>query len=114
MIVDTYFAGPIDMSSVTPMNMILFLGFFMILVGIVQALDVARRKGEAFEYASAMFIGEFGLMFVANRLVPAGPLQICVTIAFGISMFWTFTIWRKLFHRYKRSRVGDTTASHSA
>ncbi len=57
------------------MDLVWATGCFMLLAGVVQTFDIVRRKGERFEYASAMFFGEFGLMFVVGKLIPGGPCK---------------------------------------
>ena len=88
------------------MNITLATGLFLVLVSVLNILDATRRKGEPFEFAGALFIGELGLMFVVNQVLPMGEAAIFVTLAFGVSLLVTFVFWMKLIRRYKNRTGG--------
>jgi hypothetical protein len=88
------------------MNTTLATGLFVMASAAIYLVNIAWRKGERFEYASALFFGEWGLMLVAGERVRAETgsemLGVGVAIAFGLSMLSTAIVWWKLFQRYKR------------
>ncbi len=82
------------------MNLMLGTGVFVVCFATLSVLDIARRRGERFEYAGAMFMGELGLMFIAGQLFHS----VLVTIGFGASMLASAILWWRLFHRYANSQ----------
>ena len=81
--------------------MMMGIGIFMILAGTVNLIDVARRKGERFEYAGAMLLQELGLMFVTSQMLPRGTVALVVTSLFGVGIFATMGMWWKLFVKFR-------------
>ena len=92
------------------MDLILASGIFMLALSAVYLVSVTVRKGEAFEYAGAMFFGEFGLLFLVRYIVPSDRGQLIVTIAFGLGMFWTMAVWWKLFRKFQRKTGAKSTS----
>jgi uncharacterized membrane protein len=84
------------------MTLSLGLGLLLSGISLVHLIDIVRRRGERFEYASAMFTGELGLMFVVSESLPRDRLGLVVVLAFGLSMLSTMVVWVILFRRYKR------------
>lgn len=83
------------------MNLMMGTGLFLLLAATVCLFDIARRKGERFEYAFAMFLGELGLMFVAGQIIESERVGVAVTIMFGVSMLVTWVMWWRLFREYR-------------
>lgn len=73
---------------------------------VLQLLDIVRRNGERFEYAHAMFIGEFGLLLTAGQLVSYEPLRLAIAAAVSISMMTTAIVWVRLFRAFRERDRG--------
>ena len=86
------------------MNMMIVSGALMILAGIGQAVDAARRHGERYEFAGALFMMELGLLFVVPQTIAAEPPRIAVSILFSVSLIFTGILWSKLWRVSKASR----------
>ena len=67
-------------------------GIVVVLFSLFHVLDIARRRGETFEYAGAMFYGELGMMFVVGEAFEMGEYAIFVTLAFGVNLLVTFVV----------------------
>jgi hypothetical protein len=76
-------------------------GLFVLVASIVYVVTIVRRRGERFEFAAAMFMGEFGLMFVVEWLLP-GRYKIVAPVAFGLAMLVTALVLRKLFRQFTK------------
>lgn len=88
------------------MNVMLATGLFLVLSAMIYLVTVVRRRGEQFEYAGALFIGELGLMFAVGQMIESETVGLLVTIAFGVSMLTTAVVWWKLFQQYTRHQNG--------
>ncbi|MEO8622766.1 MAG: hypothetical protein ABI625_16970 [bacterium] len=87
------------------------LGTGLLLVGgcIVFLVSAVVRKGPAFEYAWALFFGEFGMVFIAGAILPSGPAGKIVALLLVASMLFTWTIWLTLFRQFQRSGARPQT-----
>jgi len=85
-------------------------GILMLLAGAVFLLSAAVRRAAVFEYAWAMFFGEWGLMLLAGQVIPAGRVQLLVSMTLVASMLATAALWWKLFRGRSHTANKETPA----
>lgn len=85
------------------MDLILSTGVLLLLSASVYLVDIVRRKGKQFEFAAALFVGELGLVFVANRLIGDKDTSLIAILALGASMVVTAVVWARLFKQFQET-----------
>lgn len=86
------------------MDHLLLIGAGMLVLSVVYLGDIARRRGHAFEYASVLFFGELGLVFIVNAMLPDSFGKTLAMVGLGAGMCVSAVQYRKLFKRFLASK----------
>lgn len=88
------------------MNDIQIAGAVLLGLGLLQAVVALWKSSLAFEWAAALFFGEFGLLLLLGQLAPDKSSRIVVSALFAAAMVATAVTWYRLFRKHSSAGSG--------
>lgn len=79
-------------------------GLLLLIAATVFLISAVVRRAERFEFAYALFFGEWAMVWLSNVLVPSGSAQIVVKLMFVGAMIMTGVMWWRLFRDFQQTK----------